>query len=214
MVGRSLVGTNRRLLATVVGVALMIMLFGWNLVADAATDDAEAAEIPGTDLSALESSDQEWNTKNQHRLWWNATTGTWDAVLPRSVASGASSASQWWIVKGVTTASPEYVTAVSSGPRDRPDVFWDGGRLYVLMSGGSSATLYRYDFVGNTYQPVGSPSTLPDFNTSEARAAIFKSSSGNLWASMMHGGGLFVTRSDDDGVSWSPRVRLMYPLDE
>src|SRR5690606_24388746 len=77
--------------------------------AGAVPGDAGPAVVPLTDTSRLLSSPAEWDTKNQHRVWWNASApggGRWDAVLPAAAqpVGPASQASEWWVVKGI--ASP------------------------------------------------------------------------------------------------------------
>ncbi len=113
----------------------------------------------------------------------------------------------------ITTGGAE----VSAAPTHRPDVFWDdtANTLYILMSGAATTTLYVYTYDDGTDTYTFSHSSdVPDFEASNSRAAIFKDSNGDLWASKMDGGGLDVSRSGDNGVSWLTPVTLTLPVDE
>src|SRR5690606_8965771 len=111
----------------------------------------------------------EWDTKNQHRVWWNEEAsggGRWDAILPAAAGVGntGAPASQWRIVRGVDSpAASDYVAMVDAGGRQRPDVFWDevNDDLYILMSGQANNTMlyvYSYNSTSDTYQEVRSES--------------------------------------------------------
>lgn len=217
MHSRSFADANRRWLPVFLALAVALAAFVWSSgPAEAVTGDAQQSVVPGTDLSDLERTNQEWDTKNQHRIWWNSASNTWDAVLPASTAvEGVTFPSEWWIVRDVMSSAPQYVALVSDGTRDRPDVYWDDQEqlLYVLMSGGPSTTLYRFEATGATYQKLGQ-SNVPGMDTSTSRAAVYKSGT-VIWVSMMDGGGLYVSRSTDDGQTWPTKpVTLMVPIDE
>ena len=174
--------------------------------AQALAGDTGPSPITGTDTSAL--SGRQWESKNQHRVWRNGSR--WDAIIP-------TAATGWRISQGSATtvgANPVMGPVVLGAASDRPDVYWDGAsnRLYVLMSGAGS-TLHVFSYNGSTYVFQYS-STLPSMDPGEARAAIYKSPNGFLWASMMTDNGLFVTRSINDGVSWQGPVKLQNPVAE
>ncbi|HSO50139.1 MAG TPA: hypothetical protein VLS86_06295, partial [Acidimicrobiia bacterium] len=171
--------------------------------AQAVAGENGPAPIPGANTSGLSGS--QWETKNQHRIWWNADQTRWDAILPTNTG--------WRIAKGAIPetfgAAPVYGTNVGllASNDDRPDFFWDdtANRLYVLMSGESTTQFYALDYTPGT-DTYSAPTTAVNLNGMEApdsRASIFKSSNGDLWASVMDEGGLLVSRSVNDGVTWS-----------
>ena len=161
------------------------------------------APIPGASTSTL--SGGQWETKNQHRIWWNASQTRWDAILP--------TATGWQIARGAIPetfgASPLYGPVISANADDRPDVYWDEAidRLYVLMSGAVTQS-YRLDYNSgtDTYSIVTGPVGVPGMDAPDSRTAIYKTPNGDLWSSVMDSneGGLLVSRSTDDGVSWAP----------
>jgi hypothetical protein len=204
-------------------VASLVQVVGTASPALGLAGDTGPAVIPFTDISALQDADREWDTKNQHRVWWNSSASRWDAILPAATTAAggpAATASDWWIAKGaVPTApgdpAPEYQLMVNDHPVNRPDVFWDdtANRLYVLFSGPNPSTFYEFEYSGGNYSLAQGPITVPDFDTSASRASIHMSDNGVLWAAMMDGGGLYVTRSTD-GSDWAAPVRLLFPVDE
>ncbi|MGC2239420.1 MAG: sialidase family protein, partial [Acidimicrobiia bacterium] len=171
------------------------------------------AVVPGADSSALTSATKQWDTKNQHRIWWNASQNRWDAILP--------TASGWQIAKQAIPnsfgAAPTYgPTFPGFNSKDRPDVYWDesAGKLYVLFSGATTHShVVTYNSAGDTYT-VGASVPLTSMNSSASRAAIYKTSNGDLWASVMTKGKLLVSRSSDDGTSWSTPLNLNVTVDE
>ncbi len=219
---------GRRTLVSLLVVALvasMMIVIGSAPPADAVSGETGPQPVPGTDTIGLRSTTGQWETKNQHRIWWNDAASRWDAILPAAtVANGgpASADSQWWIGKGVIPNSvggaPTWDTtagAVDATTKNRPDAFWDAAndRLYVLLSGG--ATVFRvYNYSGGNYSLVAGTATPPLPNAGQGRAVIYKSQNGYLWAAVMTKAGLFVTNSTNDGTTWSPVTNLMLSVDE
>ncbi|MGA7097801.1 MAG: hypothetical protein WB245_09565, partial [Acidimicrobiia bacterium] len=172
------------------------------------------AVVPGTDTFGLTKTTKQWDTKNQHRIWWNASKSRWDAILPASTTVGASTASAWMIAEQAIPnsfgASPTYGPEVGTfNSQSRPDVYWDqaNSKLYVLMSGGNSSStqsyVYNYNSGPDTYTLATGPTILNGMGASASRAAIYKTPNGDLWASVMTKGALFISRSTNDGVSWA-----------
>ncbi len=212
-----------RFLVVSLAFALVISLIG--VVASkpalAVSGDLGPTMVPGASTAGLEDEDGQWDTKNQHRSWF--VEGRWDAILPMAAAPNgpASVESGWWIVQQAIPetlgALPTPKVEVSTGSADRPDVFWDDAenRLYVLMSGANTTSLYVYTYVdGTDTYTFSHTSSISDFEAANSRAAIFKDSSGDLWASKMDGGGLMVSRSEDDGVTWATPANLIFPVGE
>jgi hypothetical protein len=172
------------------------------------------AVVPNTDLSNLTSDKGEWNTNNQRRSWWNSHRQRWDAFLP-AAAPPASSASAWWLVKGVDHASPTFALQFHANPGIRPDVYWDDAerKLYVLgaRKSGSVVSTYSYDASSDIYT-VDVANAPIDGADAGNRATIYRTPNGYLWTSMMKSGtdfGLWINRSRDDGRTWDGPVRLM-----
>ena len=176
--------------------------------AQAVTGDTGPAPIPSSSATTLNG--RQWESKNQHRIWWNSAANRWDAILPTTtgwkIANGA--------IPATPGAAPTYGGVVSADGSDRPDIYWDdaNARLYVLMSGGTDL-VSTYNYNGSSYV-LNTTSTLPNMEAGEGRAAIYKVPGGNLWASMMESDGLFVARSTDDGVTWEGPVKLHNPVAE
>ena len=47
--------------------------------AQAVANEEGPAIVPGAGTGTI---DGQWETKNQHRIWWNDAAGRWDAILP------------------------------------------------------------------------------------------------------------------------------------
>ena len=108
------------------------------------------APIPQTDTSALIGANGQWDTKNQHRIWWNAGAGRWDAILPaehrccrrsrgrclRLVDRQGRHPRKPWRPTGLRHCGGR----VNIDPAQRPDAYWDetAQRLYLLFSGGAT----------------------------------------------------------------------------
>ncbi|MEX1124493.1 MAG: hypothetical protein WEE53_02395, partial [Acidimicrobiia bacterium] len=188
--------------------------------AQALPTDQGPAIVPGADTSGLQDSEGQWDSKNQHRIWFNTDGNRWDAVLPASVASGATVPSAWMIAKGVIpgslpAATPVYGPQVTADPQHRPDAYWDQATntLYVLVSG-STTQFFRYSYnTGTDIYTQTASVTLTGMNAEEARAVIYKVGT-DLFASVMNGDGLFVTRSTDNGGSWATPTNLILPVAE
>ena len=164
-------------------VAGLVGVVAWAPPAQAVAGDTGPGPIPSASTTTLDG--RQWESKNQHRIWWNSSESRWDAILPTTTG--------WKIASGaIPTApgiAPVYGGVVSADPSDRPDIYWDdaNSRLYVLMSGGTT-TLFTYTYNGTSYG-LNTTSTLPSMEPGEGRAAIYKSPNGNLWASMMDSDG-------------------------
>lgn len=148
--------------------------------AQAVAGEFGPAPIPSTSTSTL--SNGEWETKNQHRIWWNAAQTRWDAILPTPTG--------WRIAKGAIPetmgAVPVYGPVISAADEDRPDIYWDdaAARLYVLMSGENNTQFYgiAYNSGSDSYGLTPAPVTLNGMGSSDSRAAIYKDPNGDLWA--------------------------------
>ena len=189
--------------------------------AQAVAGDTGPAVVPLTDTSGLVSSLGEWDTKNQHRIWWNDSKSRWDAILPAAATTAtppgpAASASQWWIARGVIGGMPSYGPVVNTDSRGRPDVYWDTAneRLYVLVSTTTTTVFSAFDYNSgpDSYTLSEGPVALSGMGMSASRAAIYRTPNGNLWASRMGSSGLMVARSGDGGASWADPVNLIVPV--
>jgi hypothetical protein len=136
----------------------------------AADGDAGPALIPGTNTFWLQGENFQWDTKNQHRIWRNGSR--WDAVVPTSTG--------WQIAQDVASApgvSPTYGPAITgtnaAASRQRPDVYWDGTDLFVLMSGSNPAMVYRFTYSGGNYI-LQSAAPISGFGTAASRGSIYQ----------------------------------------
>ena len=67
----------------------MMIVIGSAPPADAVSGETGPQPVPGTDTIGLRSTTGQWETKNQHRIWWNDAASRWDAILPAAtVANG------------------------------------------------------------------------------------------------------------------------------
>ncbi len=119
--------------------------------------DRPSSRAPTT--SGLTNTTKQWDTKNQHRIWWNASKSRWDAILPASTTVGAN-ASAWMIAKQAhpqllwSRTRPMARQLATFNSKDRPDVYWDqgAGKLYVLMSGATTQSyVYNYAPAGHLH---------------------------------------------------------------
>ena len=199
-----------------IGVLLSVVLLEAPTSEGAVPADAVPAAIPKTDTSGLRSTTGEWDTKNQHRVWWNASApggGRWDAVLPAAAGTGnpAGSASEWWITKGITGPQVIYEQVVDTAKNRRPDVYWDGTTLYVLMSGSTTVlNVYSYNAGTDTYTPQTSTQIASFSDTTSSRASIYKTPNGDLWVATMDDS-LRVAHASSPTGPWEV-VDLMYPV--
>src|ERR671915_781356 len=138
-------------------------------------------------------------SKPESKLWWN--DGFWWASMWHA-ASGdfhifrLDQGTQTWVDTGV---------ALDDRPSTRADTLWDGaaGKLYVAShrfsespATGFPSRLYRfsYDAATNTYtRDSGFPVLINNFRTETL--VIDKDSTGQLWATWVQGGKVWVNRT-------------------
>jgi hemolysin type calcium-binding protein len=173
---------------------LSLALFALPAVANAAPGDI-GFEGPTTTGGGGGASGE----KPESKLWWN--DGFWWGSMWHA-ASGdfhifrLEEGSQSWVDTGV---------ALDDRPATRADTLWDGaaGKLYVAShrfsespASGHPSRLYRfsYEAATNTYtRDAGFPVLINNFRTETL--VIDKDSSGQLWATWVQGGKVWVNRS-------------------
>jgi hypothetical protein len=171
--------------------------------------------IVGSDTTTIRSPDM-YGKPNQHRIWFNTYRNRWDALVPRSDGSPASS--DHFILTDVP--ANQTFTPVELEDRDfgRPDTVWDNAnrKLYVLSSHPVSSELWRvgYDNITDTYSlevgALGAGVTVPGIthpNTSlggDSPATLYVTPNGDVWVAVMLAGALLVQHSDDGGATWMP----------
>jgi hypothetical protein len=146
--------------------------------------------------------------KSQSKLWWN--DGSWWGVLWNPAADRYeifrfNAATQSWSAAN---------TAADTRNGSRPDVLWDGQRLYVASHfysasnpGPSTSTyfskLYRYSYDKTTKQyslDLGFPVNI---NSSKSETlTLDKDSTGKLWVTWMENNKVMVNRTVGSDLTW------------
>jgi trimeric autotransporter adhesin len=138
-------------------------------------------------------------SKPESKLWWN--DGFWWA----SMWDTASSDFHIFKLDPGTQTWTDTEVALDDRPSTRADVLWDAaaGKLYVAShrfsespASGYPARLYRYSYNASTdtyTRDAGFPVTINNFRTETL--VIDKDSSGQLWATWVQGGKVWVNAS-------------------
>ena len=154
-------------------------------------------------------------------VWWNAAQSRYDGIIPQ--ATGHK------VTKNVM-GTPTYGTGaliLDTRSTARPDIWWENDKLYVLFGHQSTTQLHRLTYTSgtDTYAlDAGFPKTLTGMEISQLDAgdqnqdwplALYRTPNGHLWAAntRRHLNGVDaravnVSRSTDDGVTWSTPVNL------
>jgi PKD repeat protein len=200
-----------RFLLPALFVALLLFFFALPATAKAAPGDIGYEGPPSTGSGTAPSA-----SKPESKLWWN--DGIWWASLWH-VASGdfhifkLDQETQRWTDTGV-------VLDDRSGTR--ADTLWDGatGKLYVAShrfsespASGHPSRLYRYSYDASTdvyTLDAGFPATINNWRTETL--VLDKDSSGQLWATWVQGGKVWVNRTICDpacnDASWGTAFAL------
>jgi PKD repeat protein len=130
---------------------------------------------------------------------------------------------QWWSILTVSGGGPFHIfkldrtshtwsdTGIPVDPSSttRPDVLFDAAsnRLYVgshtytaSNKAGTTSRLYRFDFNGTTYTPVGSPTTINSWATETM--TIDKDSTGQIWATWHQATSIYVNHTVGNDSTW------------
>jgi len=158
--------------------------------------------------------------KTQSKLWWN--DGSWWGVLWNAAANRyeiyrLNAANQSWVVTNI---------AVDTRNGSRPDVLWDGQRLYVAFHfytasnpGPTTATyfskLYRYSYNTTTKQyslDLGFPVNI---NSSKSETlTLDKDTTGKLWVTWIEKNKVMINRTVGSDLTWgTPFVLPVQGLD-
>ena len=145
--------------------------------------------------------------KTESKLWWN--DGSWWGVLWNSAANRyeiyrLNAATQSWVATN---------TAVDTRNGSRPDVLWDGQRLYVASHfyttspGPTTATyfskLYRYSYNLTTKQYSDDPGFPVNINSSKSETlTIDKDTTGKLWITWMEKNKIMINRTVGSDLTW------------
>jgi PKD repeat protein len=133
-------------------------------------------------------------SKPESKLWWNDGfwwASMWDPGSADFHIFKLNTGTQTWADTGV---------AIDDRSGTRADVLWDGGKLYVAShrfsespATGYPARLYRYSYnaATDTYtRDTGFPVQINNFRTETL--VIDKDSTGQLWATWVQGGKVWV----------------------
>ena len=155
-------------------------------------------------------------------LWWNSSANRWDGIIPQSTPGHK-------LTKDVM-GTPVYGANIDSRSTVRPEIWWDdvAKKLWVAFGHQTSSQIHRFTYTvgSDTYAldsgfpktfdrhgnlPVGrrrlrtttgrSPSTAPRTGTCGRRSPAATSTARTRVACS-------VSRSIDDGVTWSTPVNL------
>jgi trimeric autotransporter adhesin len=189
---------ERRLGAPKGGVLCLALLLAVGALAPAAAN-AAPGDIGFEGPSSTGSGSAPTGSKPESKLWWN--DGFWWASMWHPGSADfhifkLDQGSQAWTDTGV---------ALDDRPGTRADVLWDSaaGKLYVAShrfsespANGYPSRLYRFSYnaATDTYtRDSGFPVTINNFRTETL--VIEKDSSGQLWATWVQGGKVWVNRS-------------------
>lgn len=179
--------------------ALSVLLLAGLLAAFALPAQATAApgDIGFEGPSSVGSGSAPTGSKPESKLWWN--DGSWWASMWDTASADfhifkLSTGTQTWSDTGV---------AIDDRSGTRADVLWDGasGKLYVAShrfsespASGDPARLYRFSYnaATDTYtRDAGFPVQISNFRTETL--VIDKDSTGQLWATWVQGGRVWVS---------------------
>jgi hypothetical protein len=180
------------------GVLCLALLLAVGALAPAAAN-AAPGDIGFEGPSSTGSGSAPTGSKPESKLWWN--DGFWWASMWHPGSADfhifkLDQGSQAWTDTGV---------ALDDRPGTRADVLWDSaaGKLYVAShrfsespANGYPSRLYRFSYnaATDTYtRDSGFPVTINNFRTETL--VIEKDSSGQLWATWVQGGKVWVNRS-------------------
>jgi trimeric autotransporter adhesin len=181
--------------SVVVGVALLIML-GLSVLAPSAKAQTAPGDIGYEGPSSLGAGKASTGEKPESKLWWNDGfwwASMWDTGSADFHIFKLDVGTQTWTDTGV---------ALDDRAGTRADVLWDGaaGKLYVAShrfsespATGFPSRLYRYSYnsATDTYtRDAGFPVSINNFRTETL--VIDKDSTGQLWATWMQGGNVWV----------------------
>lgn len=145
--------------------------------------------------------------KTESKLWWN--DGSWWGVLwnagsKRYEIYRFNAAKQNWIATN---------TAVDTRNGSRPDVLWDGQRLYVASHfyttspGPTTAIyfskLYRYSYNQTTKKYSGDPGFPVNINSSKSETlTIDKDTTGKLWITWIEKNKIMINCTVGNDLTW------------
>jgi PKD repeat protein len=162
----------------------------------------------------------------QSKLWTN--DGKWWGLLFDSASTQNAKfriwkfdmATQNWSISGVTAQMPGG-TAVDDRNRSHADALSVGNTLYVASSRaedlvdpietGRDLRIYRYAYntTTDTYTlATGFPKTIASTPNGTGYSTIARDGAGTLWVTFTQANKVKITRSTDNGVTWSAPIDL------
>lgn len=182
--------------------------------------------ISNSDVSTLDGLDNTASGINAKphnvRSWWNAAQNRFDGIVYKD--DSGSSASDAYIVTDLH-GSPSFTSVeVATRNTERVDARFVGDRVHVFRfysgaSGDSRYTGVDYNSSTDTYSIATENNINVSGMTTDTGASgavgdtrrpggMCVDSLGQIWATVFRTSGLMVTRSTDDGATWSTVVEL------
>lgn len=163
----------------------------WQLALHPSASSSTPGAIAGVTTSSLTDPVGRW-TKPTTRVSWHDGTN-WAAVLP------TTSGHRLFTDLDAPTAG----AVVDSRQGARPTIVAQGGWLGVLRGHPTQSRFSSYN-AASSYAPLVTDAVVPltPGNTDQSPIAMCRSANGYLWAAMVSGGNVTVTRSTDNGATW------------
>lgn len=147
--------------------------------------------VSGASVSSLTDPAGRWVKGTKRISWFDGTN--WAAILPTSTGHRLYT----------NLASPSAGTVVDARAGARPTTVYRDGWLGVLRSHPTQSRFSSYN-TASSYAALVTDAVVPltPASTDQSPVALARSANGHLWAAMVSGGNVTVTRSTDNGATW------------
>lgn len=150
--------------------------------------------VTGTSTASLTTPTARWSKAPSRPLWWDPINEQWRAIL------ATSSGHRLYTLDPETGATQGAV--VENRQAARVTAAHHEGTTYVLRQHATSTLFSAFSSAwAATVTDVTVPLTPPEHDASPV--ALLRTSNGHLWAACQYGGQVRVTRSTDNGATWS-----------
>jgi hypothetical protein len=159
------------------------------------TSDVEPPEV----IAGAAVVGDRWIKGTMRAPFWNEATEKYSAIVP------VGAAGHRWIPDLDTRALGAVVDARSAA---RCTVVHEAGTSYVLRAHTSSSLFSVYDPAG-TQVVAGAAVPLSAANLDASPITLHRTPNGHLWAAVLDGAGIKVSRSTNGGATWSAPVTVV-----